>query len=113
MEPGRKRPGIATNVPARLLGEKGKSAAQKEQNFSDTPLRVRMEGGGGEQERELGLDTVKRWLESVTELAAVRSDRPPLRDVLDSVKVHAGDLLLRPWHTPPCVERTETAVSGR
>ncbi|XP_066575887.1 lipoxygenase homology domain-containing protein 1 [Amia ocellicauda] len=48
--------------------------------------------------QELGFDTADRWLfeenglESVTELAAGRPDRPPLRDVLYSVKVYTGDL---------------------
>nr|XP_015208901.1 PREDICTED: lipoxygenase homology domain-containing protein 1-like isoform X2 [Lepisosteus oculatus] len=48
--------------------------------------------------QELGFDTTDRWLfeekrlETVTELAAVRPDRPPLRDLIYSVKVHTGDL---------------------
>ncbi|KAG2458082.1 LOXH1 protein, partial [Polypterus senegalus] len=48
--------------------------------------------------QELGFHTTDRWLfeedgsESVTEMAAVRPDRPPLRDVLYLVKVYIGDL---------------------
>ncbi|XP_058879383.1 lipoxygenase homology domain-containing protein 1-like [Acipenser ruthenus] len=46
--------------------------------------------------QELGFHTADRWLfeetDSVTELAAIRPDRPPLRDVFYSVKVYTGDL---------------------
>ncbi|XP_043545272.1 lipoxygenase homology domain-containing protein 1-like, partial [Chiloscyllium plagiosum] len=47
--------------------------------------------------QELGFNTSRRWLfrergtETVTELAAVRPDRQPLRDTLYSVQVFTGD----------------------
>nr|XP_020861600.1 lipoxygenase homology domain-containing protein 1 isoform X4 [Phascolarctos cinereus] len=77
-----------------VFGMRGKSPVQKIKNLKNDPFLLRLKDM--DTKEELAFYVADRWLfdedgsESVTELAAVRPEKEPLRDVLYLVNIHTG-----------------------